>query len=160
MKNIKNLLSVLVVVFAMMSLYSCKDDVPVYVPGDKQEGGAQVYIYEDTPDNVTVTPNNKSFELTFGRKNTTEAVNVHLQVVDNDNMFDVPALSFAVGEKTKKIVVEVKLPTTETGELTVVIPKEQSYLYGNDSITIVVKNDYTWLDAGTVDFTSDWAGFI
>jgi hypothetical protein len=38
------------------------------------------------------------------------------------------------------------------------VPKDQSYLYGNDSITITVLNDYTWVDAGAVDFTSDWAG--
>jgi len=158
MKNNKNLLSVLVVLFSMISLYSCKDDAPVYVPAEKQTGGDQVFMYEDTPLSITVTPNKKSFEMTFGRKNESQAVTVDLQVIDKDNMFDVPALSFAAGEKTKKIVVGVKLPTTKSSELTVVIPKSQSYLYGSDSITIAVKNDYTWLDAGAVDFTSAWAG--
>ena len=52
----------------------------------------------------------------------------------------------------------VKLDVTKSSKLTLIIPKDQSYLYGNDSITIAVLNDYTWLDAGVVDFTSDWAG--
>lgn len=158
MKNIKNLLSVSLVLFFMATLYSCKDESPEYTPAEKQEGSALVYIFDDEPANVTVTPNNKSFELTFGRKDATQALNVNLQVVDKSSMFDVPALSFAAGEKVKKIVVGVKLATTKTGELTIIVPKEQSYLYGNDSLTITVKNDYTWLDAGAVDFTSDWAG--
>jgi len=158
MKNNKNLLSVLVVLFSMISLYSCKDDAPVYVPAEKQVGGAQVFIDGSTPSNITVTPNKKSFELTFARKDDSQATTVNLQVIDNKKMFEVPALSFAAGEKTKKIVVGVKLPTTESAELTLFIPKDQSYLYGNDSLTIVVKNDYTWLDAGAVDFTSAWAG--
>lgn len=158
MKNIKNLLSVSLVLIFMVTLYSCKDESPEYTPAEKQEGSALVYIFDDEPANVTVTPNNKSFELTFGRKDATQALSVNLQVVDNSSMFDVPALSFAAGEKVKKIVVGVKLATTKTGELTIIVPKEQSYLYGNDSLTITVKNDYTWLDAGAVDFTSDWAG--
>lgn len=158
MKNNKNLLSVLVVLFSMISLYSCKDDAPVYVPAEKQVGGAQVFIDGRTPSNITVTPNKKSFEITFARKDDSQATTVNLQVIDNKKMFEVPALSFAAGEKTKKIVVGVKLPTTESAELTLFIPKDQSYLYGNDSLTIAVKNDYTWLDAGAVDFTSAWAG--
>ena len=157
MRNIKNLLSVLVVIFAMISLYSCKDEAPVYTPAEKQEGGIQAYIYQDTPLSLAVVPSNKSFELTFGRQNESQAATVDLQVIDKDNMFVVPALSFAAGEKTKKITVGVKLDITKSSKLTVIIPKDQSYLYGNDSVTITVKNDYTWLDAGTVDFTSDWA---
>jgi len=158
MKNNKNLLSVLVVLFSMISLYSCKDEAPEYVPAEKQVGGAQVFIDGSTPSNITVTPNKKSFEITFGRKDDSQATTVNLQVIDDKKMFEVPALSFAAGEKTKKIVVGVKLPTTESAELTLFIPKDQSYLYGNDSLKILVKNDYTWLDAGAVDFTSDWAG--
>lgn len=159
MKNIKNLLSVLVVIFSMTSLYSCKDEAPEYVPAEKQEGGAQVFIHNDAPTQVTVTPDNTSFELTFGRNNESEALNVNLQVVDEQNMFDIPALSFAANEKTKKLVIGVKLATGTSGSFTVVIPKDQSYLYyGKDSITITVKNDYTWINAGSVDFTSDWAG--
>lgn len=159
MKNIKNLLSVMVVIFAMISLYSCKDEAPEYIPAEKQEGGAQVFIHNDAPTQVTVTPNNTSFELTFGRNNESEALTVNLDVVDEQNMFDVPALSFAANEKTKKIVVGVKLLTGTTGSLTISIPKDQSYLYyGKDSLKITVKNDYTWVDAGAVDFTSAWAG--
>lgn len=158
MKTVKNILGVLVMFIAMISLYSCKDEAPVYVPGEKQEGGIQAFLYEDTPTSITVTPNNQSFDLTFGRKNESQAATVDLQVIDTDKKFVVPALSFAAGEKTKKITVGVNLATTESNKLTIYIPKDQAYWYGNDSITITVKNDYTWLDAGAVDFTSDWAG--
>ncbi len=158
MKNIKNLLSVLMVLIALATIHSCKDDAPVYVLAEKQVGGVQAFIYENTPSNLSVTPDKQTFELTFGRKNESQAATVDLQVIDKDDKFDVPALSFAAGEKTKKINVSFNLAITESRQLTIIIPKEQSYLYGNDSLTITVKNDYTWLDAGIVSFNSDWAG--
>ena len=158
MKNIKNLLSVLMALIALTTIHSCKEDAPVYVPAEKQVGGTQAFIYENTPSNLSVTPDKQTFELTFGRQNESQAATVDLQVIDKDDKFDVPVLSFAAGEKTKKLNVAFNIAITKSSQLTIIIPKEQSYLYGNDSITITVTNDYTWLDAGMVSFNSDWAG--
>ncbi len=138
---------------------SCKEEKIIETPSPIQEGGVQAYIYDNTPRSYAVTPDlPQSFEVTFGRYNEAEAASVDLQVVDADNKFNVPALTFAPGEKTKKLTITYDLAIGDEAALTLFIPENQAYIYGNDSINFVVKRDYTWLDAGSVEFISDWAG--
>lgn len=155
--KINNIAILLLIVGFIFS--SCKEEEIIETPSPIQEGGVQAFIYDNAPRSYAVTPDKaQSFELTFGRYNESQAATVDLQVKDNNNKFNVPALSFAAGEKIKKINISYDLAIGSSSQLTIIIPKEQAYWYGNDSITISVKRDYTWLDAGAVNFISAWAG--
>lgn len=117
MKNIKNILSVLVVMFAMISLYSCKDDAPVYEPAEKLDGTSEGVFFPNT--------NKKAFELepteatqitlTIARSSTAGAIDVPITVeLNTDEVFVAPTtISFADGEAEKNFT--VNFPNAKEG---------------------------------------------
>lgn len=158
MKTKKINLAVLLLIVGLV-FSACKDEEIIETPSPIQEGGMQAYIYDNTPRSFVVTPDKpQTLEISFGRYNEADAATVDLKVIDPDNMFNVPTLTFAAGEKTKKIVITYDMELGTNSDLTLVIPKDQAYWYGNDSIKLNVSRDYTWLEAGVVSFNSGWAG--
>lgn len=124
-----------------------------------QNEGIMAYIDPNTPSERIITPDKpQSFDITFYRQNDEGAASFNLNVTDSDGIFSVPAVSFAAGKKTTTITVAFNMPIGTKSNLTLLIPDDDHYYYGQQGLTIQVNRDYTWQNAGMVTYTSDWAG--
>src|SRR5690554_171104 len=109
MKKNKYILGILAVLFAMTSIYSCKDDAPVYDPAEKLDGTTQVVFFPSTNQAVfELEPTEPTqITLTIARASTTGAIDVPITVyLNTDDVFNAPStVSFADGEAEKDFTV-------------------------------------------------------
>jgi len=117
MKNNKYLLGIMAILFAMTSLYSCKDDAPVYEPAEMLDGTTQGIFFPSTNQAVfELEPTEPTqITLTIARSSTTGAIDVPITVYLNTNdVFVAPAtVSFADGEAEKDFT--VSFPNAQEG---------------------------------------------
>lgn len=95
---------------------ACDPDAENYTSGAQDSAGCQgVYFAGNYTKTVEVEPGTNSFKITLARTQTTATASVNLQVLNNDeNAFVCPATaSFAAGEETTDITVEV--PNAQEG---------------------------------------------
>lgn len=109
MKKNKYLLGILAVLFAITSLYSCKDDGPIYEPAEKLDGTTQGVFFPSTNQAVfELEPTEPTqITLTIARASTTGAIDVPITVyLNTDDVFNAPStVSFADGEAEKDFTV-------------------------------------------------------
>ena len=154
------LYTILLISATTLSMIACSDYEDTEVASPVPEGGTQAFISANTPADLSYTPEkDQSFEVTIGRHNETEATSFFLEITDEGSFFTLPSeVSFAAGETVKTITISFDMEIGESGDLTLIVPDADRYIYGLDSVTISVLRDYTWEDAGIVSFTSAWAG--
>ena len=139
------------IAIAGLSFASCSDDDDNYTVGEASDGA---YLYSDFSSKTFLPDDNQTFTINVGRTNTTGEQSFELKC-DNDK-FTVPStVNFKAGESTVVVPVtfNIDLGATETAQF--VIPTEKSTTYGDDTISVSITRDYTWIKIGTADFTDN-----
>lgn len=161
MKTIKIYYKIVFILVGLLFV-GCKQEEVTQLLSDSptQTSGVQAFIYNSTPTTQVYTPDlTQTLQINFGRHNETAAASFSLQSSDPDGVFTVPStVSFEAGQTENVVSIPFNMTIGTTHTLTLVIPQDDRYWYGQDSIVITVTRDYTWLDMGTVSFTSSWAG--
>lgn len=99
MKNIKNILGVVVVLLAMTTLYSCKDEAPVYDPAEKVNTD-QVYFPASNSASIKASSLANSFDVAIARIKSESAATVPLTLTGGDGLYTIPAtVTFNPGQK-------------------------------------------------------------
>lgn len=135
-----------------LTLTACSDDIerePSPVPTD----GIQAYVYADAT-SLTYLPNDEqSFVVKVARQKTEEAATVHLST--DAAGVNLPAtVDFAAGEAVKDVQVTFDIPIGSSLAVTITIPEEEGYVYADNTVTVNITRDYTWLNIGTGVYTS------
>lgn len=106
MKYINKIISLLIVALIVTS---CDPDAESYTPGELEGDNQGVCFVGNYIQTVEVEPGTTSFDLTLTRALTDAAGTVDVTVINNEeNVFVCPStVSFAAGEKTAKLTVEV-----------------------------------------------------
>jgi hypothetical protein len=100
MKKNKYILGILAVLFAMTSLYSCKDDAPVYEPADKLEND-QVFFPSTNSLSVNASSVASTHEVAIARVKTDNAATVPLTLTGGNGLYSIPAsVTFNSGQAT------------------------------------------------------------
>lgn len=137
-------------------LAACSDDIerePSPVPTD----GIQAYIYADAT-SLTYLPNDEqTFLVKVARQKTEEAATVHLST-DATGITLPAAVDFAAGEAVKDVQVTFDIPIGSSVAVTITIPEEEGYIYADNTVTVNITRDYTWLNIGTGVYTSQLFG--
>lgn len=139
-----------------LTLTACSDDIerePSPVPTD----GIQAYVYADAT-SLTYLPNDEqSFVVKVARQKTEEAATVHLST--DAAGVNLPAtVDFAAGEAVKDVQVTFDIPIGSSLAVTITIPEEEGYVYADNTVTVNIARDYTWLNIGTGVYTSSAFG--
>ena len=90
MKNSKYILGVLAVLFAMTTLYSCKDDAAVYEPAERLEND-QVYFPSTNSLSLNASSIANSHEIAIARVKTDNAATVPLTLTGGNGLYSIPA---------------------------------------------------------------------
>lgn len=117
--------------------------------------GAQAYFTENNERSMAFLPTDTTtFSIEIGRRKSTEAYELPLQITDEKGVFVVDTVvSFNAGENLKNIEVDFSAMTLGMeADLVISLKPEDATIYGGSSITISVLRDYKWIDRGTVDF--------
>ena len=137
-------------------LAACSDDIerePSPVPTD----GIQAYIYADAT-SLTYLPNDEqTFVVKVARQKTEEAATVHLST-DVTGITLPATVDFAAGEAVKDVQVTFDIPIGSSIAVTITIPEEEGYIYADNTVTVNITRDYTWLNIGTGVYTSSAFG--
>ncbi len=106
MKYINKILNLFVIALIATS---CDPDAESYTLGELEDGNQGICFVGNYTQTVEVEPGITSFEVTLTRALTDAAGTVDVTVVNNEeNVFVCPStVSFAAGEKTAKLTVEV-----------------------------------------------------
>lgn len=135
------------------ALASCSDDHD-YTPGEKDAGS---YLYTDATSYSFLPEDEQTIVVNVGRTDATKAEKVKLSV-DNEN-FSIPSsVSFAAGEKSKKVNLTFDITTGTTEKVIISVDPKNSTVYGTDSLALTVTRDYTWISLGFVPFSSEFFG--
>lgn len=148
MNKIFKYFMMVVVAIAGLSFSSCSDDDDNYTVGEQSDGA---YIYADFSAKTFLPSDNQAFTINVGRTNTAGEQSFELKC-DNEK-FIVPAtVNFKAGESVVAVPVtfDLDMGETETAEFT--LPAEATTVYGNESVSITIIRDYTWVKIGTADF--------
>lgn len=117
--------------------------------------GTQAYFSENNKRSMSFLPTDETtFSVEIGRRNSTKAYELPLQITDEEGVFVVDTVvNFKAGENLKNIEVDFSAMTLGMeADLVISLEPEDATIYGNSSLTISVLRDYKWLDKGTVDF--------
>ncbi|MGI5974275.1 MAG: hypothetical protein ACOX7E_00810 [Paludibacter sp.] len=117
--------------------------------------GTQAYFSENNKRSMSFLPTDETtFSIEIGRRKSTEACKLPLQITDEEGVFVVDTVvNFKAGENLKNIEVDFSAMTLGMeADLVISLKPEDATIYGNSSLTISVLRDYKWLDKGTVDF--------
>ena len=90
MKKNKYILGILALIFAMASLYSCKDDAPIYEAAEKL-GNDQVYFPSTNSLSIKASSLANSYDVPIARVKTDNAVTVSLTLSGGDGLYSIPA---------------------------------------------------------------------
>lgn len=135
---------------------ACSDDVE-YEPAPIPTEGTQAYIYTSASSYVFTPDQEQSFILNVERSNSAEAATVHLEA--EGEAFTVPeSVSFAAGEDKKEVKIAFNLAVGKSASVTISVPAEEAYVYGQTKTTISITRDYTWTDYGIGVYTSELFG--
>lgn len=149
MNKIFKYFMMVVVAIAGLSFASCSDNDDNYTVGEASDGA---YLYSDFSSKTFVPDDTQTFTINVGRTNSTGEQSFELKC-DNDK-FSVPStVNFKSGESVVAVPVtfNIDLGTTETAQF--MIPTEKSTTYGDDTISVSITRDYSWVKIGTADFT-------
>ena len=149
MNKIFKYFMMIAIAIAGLSFASCSDDDDNYTVGEASDGA---YLYSDFSSKTFLPDDNQTFTINVGRTSTTGEQSFELKC-DNDK-FTVPStVNFKAGESTVVVPVtfNIDLGATETVQFT--IPTDKSSVYGDDTISVSITRDYTWVKIGTADFT-------
>lgn len=149
MNKIFKYFMMVVVAIAGLSLASCSDDDDNYTVGEASDGA---YLYSDFTSKTFLPDDTQTFSINVGRTNTTGEQSFELKC-DNDKFIVPSTVTFKAGESTVAVPVtfNMDLGDTETAQFT--IPTDKSTTYGDDTISVTISRDYTWVKIGTADFT-------
>lgn len=148
MNKIFKYFMMVVVAITGLSFASCSDNDDNYTVGEASDGA---YLYSDFSSKTFVPDDTQTFTINVGRTNSTGEQSFELKC-DNDK-FSVPStVNFKSGESVVAVPVtfNIDLGTTETAQF--MIPTEKSTTYGDDTISVSITRDYTWVKIGTADF--------
>lgn len=155
----KNIFKYCQAVFCMalaLSFNACTDEVE-YTPAPVLTEGVQAYFYNGAQTSFTLLPEDEQKVQVSIYRESTEAATVHL-TGDNENFTFPTSIDFQEGEKNKAFDVALDIEIGESADLTLKIADEDTYVYGPAEITISVTRDYTWVSAGTADYTDNSFG--
>ena len=150
---------ILLAVAATALLIGCSEFEDTEIVSPLDDNGSGAYISNETATDLVYTPDlDQSFDIMVGRSSGEGAASFSFDIVDADSVFTVPTVTFASGETSVNLTITFDLPIGTSSVLSLKVPDEEVSLYGMDSIGISVSRDYTWVNAGVIAFTSDWAG--
>ena len=151
MNKIFKYFMMVVVAIAGLSFASCSDDDDNYTVGEASDGA---YLYSDFSTKTFLPDDNQTFTINVGRTNTTGEQSFELKC-DNDK-FTVPStVNFKAGESVVAVPVTFNMDLGDTQTAQFTVPSDKSTVYGNDTISVTISRDYTWVKIGTADFTDD-----
>lgn len=134
---------------AVLLFTGCTAGDEDYTPAEKQSGA---YLYSSASSYTFLPDDQQTFALNVARTDASEAQTLTVSC-DNDGASYNHTVSFAAGETSKAVPVTVDLGLGESVSLTFTLPSDAGFDYGDDTLTVTVKRDYNWLDAGYGTFT-------
>ena len=136
---------------SVLALASCDAGDEDYTAGAPDPG---YYLSASSTSLTYSSDENQVLALVVGRTDSTAAGTVNL--TSDNPAFQVPSsVDFAAGEKSKTVMVPFDLPIGSTETVTFTVPSDESTVYGADSLTLTVKRDYKWENAGSGTFTDN-----
>ena len=157
----KNIFSVMLATVAVIGLFSCEEESPVYEPA-QQESGAQVYFSQDV---VAVTSYNirgvESLPIQVNRANTASDVTVAINATCENAAVKLPTeVHFAAGESTTSYVITFDqsgiVENTNYG-VSLKIGNDTT-LYGVSQYDFTVAAQLPWNKFAKGHFTEEWWG--
>jgi hypothetical protein len=158
MKKNKYILGILAVLFAMTSLYSCKDDAAVYEPAEKLDS-EQVYFPSTNASTIELSSVENSYDIVIARVKTDNAITVPLTITGNSGVYDIPSsVNFAQGESTASV--KVTYDVEEIGfdtfsDLIIGINEEYTSEYGNSKYSFNIGIPAPWKSLGEATYFDD-----
>lgn len=137
MKTIINKIAIILLSAVSLVVFSCKEEIvrdPSPITNDKS---TNVYFAANNVSNPTLPKDAKSYEISIEREKVDQSQTVALTTESvYDDLFEVPTtVTFAQGEKTKKISILVKdIELMKRYHFTIIIDPEQSKPYSNQNV--------------------------
>jgi len=132
----KNISIIWAILFAIIAMLSCKDEVPEREPSPLTNPNANMVYFLPQKSNIFIPKTVSSFEVKVGRMVTTSALSVDLLLSSTTNaLITIPkSISFAADEE--EITFEVKIENVEymkSYHFSIAIDVEQTSPYTKDS---------------------------
>ena len=159
MKKNKYILGILAVLFAMTSLYSCKDDAAVYEPAEKLDS-EQVYFPSTNASTIELSSVENSYDIVIARVKTDNAITVPLTITGNSGVYDIPSsVNFAQGDSTASL--RVSYDVDEVGfdnlsELVIKINDQYTSVYGISEYSFDILIPAPWESLGEATYVDDF----
>lgn len=161
MKNLNKFM--LVALAAGFGLASCGEDYEDYTVGAPQPADNEGVYFSVASKTLEYAPDAATeFEVTVSRLNTEKALSIALDVVNDKDVFEVPAtVDFAAGEAETTIT--VNFPKAELGEvytLTLSVPTEYQSVYSQFDGTLSASYSVARIKWEKVDHMCYWVDGI
>lgn len=148
MNKIFKYFMMVVVAIAGLSFASCSDDDDNYTVGEASDGA---YLYADFASKTFLPDDTQAFTINLGRGNASGEQTFELKC-DNDKFNAPSTVTFKAGESTVAVPVTFDMPIGSSETVQFSTPTENSSVYGDDTISVTIVRDYTWIKIGTADF--------
>lgn len=145
MKKIFRLAFMAAAMFSAATFSACTES-DEYDAAQKDATPEKAFLYTtDGASSYTFLPDMaQNLTIKIARADSASAATVTL-TCDNSK-FKVPSsVSFSAGEGTKTVDVPFDMVTGTTEKLTIAVAPENAYQYGNDTLRLSIKRDYTWV---------------
>ncbi len=163
-----NILNILFFIFATALFVGCQEDYEdTEVESPSYDDDSAVRFVDDNSTDVLLNNSTLSFSLTVIRDNESDALEVPIVVVTNENsVFDIPgSVSFAAGEDSVSIT--ISMADTATYDVAYALelefddeyysnPYKSEYPTYSGEVTLL---NVCALDNGMTDFEGSWTGY-
>lgn len=152
MKNKKYIFGLLAILFAMTSLYSCKDDAVVYEPAEKLVND-QVFFPSTNSLSINASSIATSHEIAIARVKTDNAATVPLTLTGGDGLYSIPAsVTFNSGQASTTF--QLSYDPDEVGfdnftDLVITVGEAYATPYGIGEYAFTIGIPAPWKSLGT-----------